>query len=375
LKIGVAMSGGVDSSTVLALLKEQGNETVGLTLKILPCEISRAENGAVAVVQVEPSGQRCCSVQDIADARDTAVKFGAPHSVVEGLDVFRANVVEGFLDGYARGLTPNPCVECNPHAKLPLLLKRALEMGCEKMATGHYARVAFNETTGRWNLLKAFDGAKDQTYYLYKLPQRMLAHLVFPLGGITKPEVRGKARAFGIAAAEKPESMEICFVTHGTYRDFVRQHRPEAFKPGEIQDLDGRVLGRHDGVANYTIGQRKGLDLSGGPWFVLSLDPDSARVVVGRDEDTLCPEFTVGDVLWSSWVGLEEPRRCGVKIRYRSPEAPATLYPLPDGSVRVVPDEPVRAVAPGQSAVFYDGDAVAGGGILQRPASKQIHPP
>ncbi|HET9870164.1 MAG TPA: tRNA 2-thiouridine(34) synthase MnmA [bacterium] len=363
----MAMSGGVDSSVALGLLQEQGHEVVGLTLKILPCEITPGENGAVSVKTVEPKGQRCCSVEDIQDARSVALKLGAPHYVNEGLDVFKANVVDRFLNEYERGLTPNPCVECNRFAKLPLLLKQALALGCEKLATGHYARVDQDPATGRWRLLKALDPDKDQSYVLYKLTQKLLSHLLFPLGETVKARVREDARRFQLNIAEKPESMEICFVTQASYRDFVRIHRPRAFVPGDIVDVSGKVLGRHEGVAGYTVGQRKGLNLSGGPYFVVELNPETATVVVGRDEDTFTSKFTVGEMNWVAWEPLTGPREVMAKIRYRSVEQPAVLYPEGPHRVRVALKDPARAVTPGQSTVFYEGDAVVGGGVIQRP--------
>jgi tRNA-specific 2-thiouridylase len=366
MKIGVAMSGGVDSSTVLGLLKEQGHEVMGLTLKILPCEITPGENGAVKVQQVEPKGQRCCSVEDIQDARNVALKLGAPHYVNEGLDVFKANVVDRFLDEYEQGLTPNPCVECNRFAKLPLLLQQALTLGCEKMATGHYAKVDQDPATGRWRIRKAADPDKDQSYVLYKLTQKLLSHLLFPLGEITKPQVREMARAMGLNTAEKPESMEICFVTQRSYRDFVKMHRPRAFVPGEIVTVGGEILGKHEGIAGYTIGQRKGLGLSGGPYFVVELQPDTAKVIVGREQYTFVKEFNVAEMNWVAWKPIMEPREVLAKIRYRSVEQPAVIYPEGPKQVRVVLKDPARAVTPGQSTVFYEGDAVVGGGVIQR---------
>ena len=367
MKIGVAMSGGVDSSTVLGLLKEQGHEVLGLTLKILPCEITPGENGAVSVKTVEPKGQRCCSVEDIQDAREVALKLGAPHYVNEGVDVFKANVVDRFLDEYEQGLTPNPCVECNRFAKLPLLLKQALALGCEKLATGHYARLDQDPVTGRYRIRKAADPDKDQSYVLYKLNQKLLAHLLFPLGEINKPQVRESARRMGLNTAEKPESMEICFVTQKSYRDFVKIHRPRAFVPGKIVDVEGNVLGQHEGIAGYTIGQRKGMGLSGGPYFVVELQPDTATVIVGREKDSFTKEFPVAEMNWVAWEPITRPREVLAKIRYRSVEQPATIHPDGPNRVRVVLKDPARAVTPGQSTVFYEGDAVVGGGVIQRP--------
>jgi tRNA-uridine 2-sulfurtransferase len=366
MKIGVAMSGGVDSSTVLGLLKEQGHEVIGLTLKILPCEITPGENGAVKMQAVEPKGQRCCSMEDIQDARNVALKLGAPHYVKEGLDVFQARVVDRYLDEYEQGLTPNPCVECNRFAKLPLLLREALALGCEKLATGHYARLDQDPATGRYRIRKAADSDKDQSYVLYKLNQQLLSHLLFPLGEYTKERVRQDARRMGLNTAEKPESMEICFVTQRSYRDFVRAHRPRAFTPGNIVDVEGTILGKHEGIAGYTLGQRKGLALSGGPYFVVELITETATVVVGREQDTFTREFSVSEMNWAAWESLAEPKEVLAKIRYRSMEQPAVLYPESPDRVRVVLKDPARAVTPGQSAVFYDNDIVAAGGIIQK---------
>jgi tRNA-specific 2-thiouridylase len=305
-------------------------------------------------------------VEDIQDARQVALKLGAAHYVNEGLDVFRANVVDRFLDEYEQGLTPNPCVECNRFAKLPLLLQQALDLNCEKLATGHYARLDQDPQTGRWRILKALDPDKDQSYVLYKLSQKLLSHLLFPLGEYKKQQVREDARRMGLDIAEKAESMDICFVTQGSYRDFVKIHRPRAFVAGNIIDTQGKVLGRHEGIAGYTIGQRKGLNLSGGPYFVVELQPDTATVVVGRDEETFTKEFSVGEMNWVAWDPITEPREVMAKIRYRSTEQLAVLYPDGPKRVRVVLKDPARAVTPGQSAVFYEGDGVIGGGIIQK---------
>jgi tRNA-uridine 2-sulfurtransferase len=360
------MSGGVDSSTVLGLLKEQGHEVVGLTLKILPCEVKTGEKGEVTVQAADASGQRCCSLEDIQDARDVALKLGAPHYVCDGLDVFRDKVVERFLNEYEQGLTPNPCVECNRFAKLPLLIAKALELGCEKLATGHYAILDEEKATGRWFIRKARDGEKDQSYFLYKLDQKILSRLLFPLGALEKTQVRDHARRMGLNTAEKPESMEICFVTRGNYRDFVKLQRPRAFVPGNIVDKSGMVLGRHEGIAGYTLGQRKGLGLSGGPYFVLELNAQTATVVVGNEPDTFTREFSVGEVNWASGEPLASSREISVKIRHHSKDLPAVIHPQGPDRVKVVLKDPARAVTPGQSAVFYEGDVVAGGGIIQR---------
>jgi tRNA-specific 2-thiouridylase len=234
------------------------------------------------------------------------------------------------------------------------------------LATGHYARLDQDPQTGRWRILKALDPDKDQSYVLYKLSQKLLSHLLFPLGEYKKQQVREDARRMGLDIAEKAESMDICFVTQGSYRDFVKIHRPRAFVAGNIIDTQGKVLGRHEGIAGYTIGQRKGLNLSGGPYFVVELQPDTATVVVGRDEETFTKEFSVGEMNWVAWDPITEPREVMAKIRYRSTEQLAVLYPDGPKRVRVVLKDPARAVTPGQSAVFYEGDGVIGGGIIQK---------
>jgi tRNA-specific 2-thiouridylase len=371
MKVAVAMSGGVDSSVAMGLLKEQGHAVLGLTLKILPCELTpqRATEPSLTVL---PSKQRCCSMQDIQDAREVALSLGAPHYVCDGLDTFRLKVVDRFLDDYAHGITPNPCVECNRFAKIPLLLKQSLELGCEKMATGHYARIDYDSQTGRYRLKKSVDDEKDQSYVLYKLSQKLLSFLLFPLGDLHKQEVRQKAHQLQLGVAEKKDSMEICFVTEGSYRDFVKAHRPEAFKPGFIRDQQGTILGEHQGVAGFTLGQRKGLGLSHGPYFVLKLEPDTATVIVGKENETWHQEFIVTELNWVAWEKLLKPQECMVKIRYRSDEQLAVLYPeLDDRQVRVVFKNPVKAITPGQSAVFYDNDYVAGGGIIERVLAKK----
>jgi len=350
--VAVAMSGGVDSSTVLALLKAQGHDLVGLTLRTRPCDASNPEDARL-----------CCASSDIDDARSVALSLGVPHTVCEGMDLFEERVVTPFLDAYERGLTPNPCVECNRHVKIPALLKRALVLDCEKLATGHYARLSENPD-GRPVLRKARDAEKDQSYFLYRLPREILSRLLFPLGDFTKEEVRAHARRLGLAVAGKKESMEVCFAEGGDYREFIRARRPRAFTPGPIVDDEGREVGRHQGLVGFTVGQRRGLGLSGGPWYIMELRPETATVVVGPVERARVSSFRVGDVQWGAWDGLDAPREANVKVRYRGNDEPADLRPGPGGIVQVVPKRPLSSVTPGQSAVFYDGDRVAGGGII-----------
>jgi len=295
-----------------------------------------------------------------------ARSLGVPHVICDGLDVFEERVVTRFLDDYERGLTPNPCVECNRYAKLPLLIREALAQGCEKLATGHYVRLEPPIPGGRWILRKALDPEKDQSYFLYRLTQEMLSRLLFPLGEFTKAQVREAAENHGLSVAQKKESMEICFVPGNDYRAFVKLKRPRAFVPGAIVDAEGKEVGRHEGVAGYTVGQRRGLGLSGGPWFVLELRPEKAEVVVGKVGERGTAEFQVADLNWVAWGGLEASREAQVKIRYRSEDEPVVLHPLPGGKVLVEAFHPLGSVTPGQSAVFYEGDVVVGGGIIQK---------
>lgn len=346
------MSGGVDSSTTLELLREQGHDLVGLTLRVIPCDAPTPE-----------AARLCCTRRDIEDARTLALSRGIPHYVCDGLDLFEERVITPFLDAYEKGWTPNPCVECNRHAKIPALLARARALGCEKLATGHYARVE-QAADGRWRLRRALDAEKDQSYFLYRLTQELLSGLLFPLGDLTKARVREIARDRRLSAAGKPESMEVCFVEGGDYREFVKRRRPRAFEPGPIVDLAGREVGRHEGVAGYTVGQRRGLGLSGGPWFVVELRPETATVVVGKGEESLQSSFRVSQAHWAAWPGLPAAREAVVKVRHRGSEEPATLHPEGGGTVRVELSRPIASVTPGQSAVFYDGDLVAGGGII-----------
>ena len=349
-KAVVAMSGGVDSSVAAALMAEAGWQAVGVTLKLL----GRAETGF-----------GCCgSPADIEDARRVCGTLGIPHYTLELSDLFEDKVVRPFVEAYLAAETPNPCVECNRSVKFGYLLALAEAWGAEALATGHYARVE----AGR--LLAARDLAKDQSYFLHALGPRELARVRFPVGALTKEEVRAKARALGLSTADKPESQEICFVPARDYRAFLAA-RPEAaagtaaLAEGPIADRAGRVLGRHAGLASYTVGQRKGLGLGGGQArFVVALDAASNTLVVGGEAETRRAAFEVRAVSWTAGAAPSGPFRAAVRIRHRHAPAAAALEPRADGAVSVLFDEPQRAVTPGQAAVFYREQEVLGGGVI-----------
>lgn len=352
-----AMSGGVDSSVAAALLAEQGHEVIGVTMQVWP-DLGPEE---------EARRGGCCSLGAVNDARLVADALGIPYYVVNLRAEFERAVIDYFAAEYAAGRTPNPCIACNRFVKFDALLRKALELGCDYVATGHYARVEDDPATGRRLLRRSADPHKDQTYALYGLTQAQLRRALFPVGGMTKDEVRARAERLGLPVARKPDSQEICFVVDGDHGAVVAARRPEAARPGPVYDLDGRLLGTHRGLAYYTVGQRRGLGLRApGPWYVTALDPDRNAVIVGREDDVLAPGLVAGELNWVSLPCLEAPRRLGACIRYRSPEVPAEVRPLPGGRVEVRFERPQRAVTPGQAVVFYDGDLVVGGGVIER---------
>ena len=369
--IAVAMSGGVDSSTVAALLVRQGRNVVGMTMQLwnqrrLP-ELS-TESG---VLSGSGGHGRCCSLDDVYDARHVAEQIGIPYYVVNFEREFEDQVVKPFVDEYLAGRTPVPCTLCNNYIKFDRFLEMADSVGAQHMATGHYARIRYDQASGRFQLLRAVDAAKDQTYFLFGLTQRQLARTLFPLGELNKTEVRELARGMDLAVAAKGDSQEICFVPNGDYAAFMSAYLKETgVAPerthGEIVTADGRTLGRHEGVHHFTIGQRKGLGIATGePLYVIATDAESQRVVVGGNDDLLRAGFRAGSVNWISIAGVTGPLRAQVKIRNKHAAAPATLHPTSDPSrVEVVFDQPQRAVTPGQGAVFYDGELVLGGGWI-----------
>ena len=366
--IAVAMSGGVDSSTVAALLARQGHAIVGMTMQLwnqrrLP-ELMEEGGGS--------GGGRCCSLDDVYDARRVAEQIGVPYYVVNFERQFEDQVVKPFVAEYLAGRTPIPCTLCNNYIKFDRFLEMADAVGAQMMATGHYARTRFDAASGRYQLLRAVDGAKDQTYFLFGLTQAQLARTLFPLGELTKPEVRELAQSMGLAVAAKGDSQEICFVPNGDYAAFMNAYlketgvEPQATR-GPIVSTAGRTLGEHAGVHHFTVGQRRGLGVATGePLYVISTDPQTQSVVVGGRDELLRGSLTAREVNWISIAGLTDPVRAEVKIRNKHAAGPATLCATEDPSrVRVIFDEPQRAVTPGQGAVFYSGDLVLGGGWIE----------
>ena len=363
--IAVAMSGGVDSSTVAALLVREGHSVVGLTMQLW-------NQRRLPELATEGATGRCCSLDDVYDARRVAEQIGIPYYVVNFEQQFEEQVVKPFVDEYLAGRTPVPCTLCNNYIKFDRFLEMADAVGARQIATGHYARIRYDEASGRWQLLRGVDGTKDQTYFLFGLTQKQLARTLFPLGGLNKTEVRELAGSMDLAVAAKGDSQEICFVPNGDYAAFLSAYLKETGVPerkthGDIVTPDGRKLGEHAGVHHYTVGQRKGLGIAARePLYVIATDPASQRVIVGGNDELLRARFTARNVNWISIAAVTTPVRAQVKIRNKHEAAPATLCPAtePD-TVEVRFDEPQRAVTPGQGAVFYDGDLVLGGGWIE----------
>ncbi len=355
----VAMSGGVDSSVAAALLHEHGYRIIGITLNLWDYHASGGN------VNFE-SG--CCSIDTMADARSICHKLGAPHYVLDLKEIFDRSVQQDFIAEYFSGRTPNPCVRCNTFIKWGALLQQAENIGADFLATGHYARVAFNPDTSRWVLRRAVDHNKDQSYALWGVRQAALARTLFPLGELTKPQVRDFARSLGLKTAEKKESQEICFIPDNDYRRYLQEKAPadvEDIAAGEFVDRTGKALGTHAGVPFYTIGQRKGLGLAfGRPIFVTRIDSLTNTITLGDAEDLLQDEFVVTSVNWGAEDRPKEGRGVQCKIRYRDAGAAASLYEAGAHTVRVRFHAPQRAITPGQSAVFYDDDIVIGGGVI-----------
>lgn len=370
VRVLVAMSGGVDSSVAALLMVEAGLDVVGVTMR-LPGEFPDVETAGLAP---ERADRRCCTEEMAEGARRVAARLGIPHYVLDLRAEFEERVIQPFITAYRRGETPNPCVVCNQRVKLGALVERALAYECEYVATGHYARVVggVGETGGRHLLLRGLDPGKDQSYVLYRLGQEQLARLALPLGGLTKARVRSIARQRGLIAADRPESQEICFIPGNDYRAFLRERLgDQAFAPGPVLTADGEVIGNHPGLAFYTVGQRRRLDLARpGPWYVLALQPETNSLVVGSDAELMASGLEGEAAHFIPFDWPSEPLAVEAKVRYRSPAAPAVVTPVGGPScgarVRVEFERPQRAITPGQAVVFYRGETVVGGATITR---------
>lgn len=355
-KVMVGMSGGVDSSVAAMLLRDQGYEVMGVTLKLFSDE---------DIDQAQKKGKTCCALNDVMDARSVAYKLGFEHVVFNFKDNFREYVMRNFSDSYLCGRTPNPCIECNRHVKFDKMLRRALELGYEYIATGHYAVNEYDEASGRWLLKRPKDRSKDQTYVLYALTQEQLSHTLFPLGGLDKTQVRELAAEVGLINSNKPDSQDICFVPDGDYAAFIRRFAGVDVPYGNFVDTEGKVLGEHKGIINYTVGQRKHLGISlGKPAYVVSKDVASNTVTLGDEKDLYTKSLIADDFNLISVPEITEPMRVTAKTRYSQKEQPATVSYLGNGEYKVEFDEPQRAITSGQAVVLYDGDVVVGGGTI-----------
>lgn len=350
------MSGGVDSSVAAFLTQQAGYDCIGATMRLF----SNA-------VLPEDQDSACCSIDDVADARSVAFRLGMPFYVFNFQEDFRREVMDQFVACYEAGSTPNPCIQCNRHLKFDRFLRRAKELECDIIVTGHYARITEDAKTGRWLLQKAVDAAKDQSYFLYALTQEQLSHVRFPLGELTKAEAREIAETQGFVNARKRDSQDICFVPDGDYLAFLKRYTGKEYPAGNFLDLSGTVVGRHSGAVGYTLGQRKGLGLAmGAPVYVCGKDMGANTVTVGPNDALFHRELLAEDWFWFPFPALSGPLRVKARTRSRMTEQPATVYPGEGGIARVVFDEPQRAITPGQAVVLYDGDTVVGGGTITK---------
>ena len=348
----IAMSGGVDSSVAALLMKEKGYDCVGCTMKLYRNEDAGIENE-----------HTCCSLDDVEDAKRIARYLEIPYYIFNFSQDFRANIIDRFVWSYENGRTPNPCIDCNRYMKFGKLFERAQILGCDKVVTGHYARI--EKQGGQYILKEAVDAKKDQSYVIYTMTQKQLSQTMFPLGELEKTTVRKLAQEHGFTNAEKPDSQDICFVPDGDYARVVELYAKHPVCPGNFVDLSGAVLGQHRGIIHYTIGQRKGLGISfSKPHYVCAIDPASNTITLGKNADVHQRHLTADDFNWISGSAPCRPIRCKAKIRYGQAEQPATATALSDGTVKVLFDAPQRAVTPGQAVVLYDGDIVLGGGVI-----------
>ena len=351
-KVLIAMSGGVDSSVAAFLMKEQGCQCIGATMKLF-------HNEDIGVKRTKT----CCSLEDVEDARSVAFRLGIPYYVFNFSDDFKGQVIDRFIAAYERGATPNPCIDCNRYLKFEQLYERARILGCDAIVTGHYARI--EQENGRWLLKKSLDESKDQSYVLYSLTQEQLAHTRLPLGVMHKSETRRIAEEQGFYNADKPDSQDICFVPNGDYAGFIARFTGHDCPAGDFVDEEGHVLGRHKGIVHYTVGQRKGLGIAAdAPLYVKQIDAASNRVVLSGNESLFSRELTANDF---NWIAYDVPPRelcASARVRYHQREQAATVTVLGDGRVHLVFDEPQRAITPGQAVVLYDGDTVLGGGSI-----------
>ena len=354
VKALIAMSGGVDSSVAAFLVKAQGYDSIGCTMKLY-------DNALAGVSR----GHTCCSLDDVEDARSVAYRLGIPYYVFNFKADFEEKVIRKFVRSYEAGITPNPCIDCNRYLKFDRLYERARILGCDCIVTGHYARI---ERDGeRYLLRKALDDSKDQSYVLYSMTQSQLAHTLFPLGTLKKADVRRMAEEQGFVNAGKPDSQDICFVPDGDYAAVIRRYTGKDAEAGDFVSADGTVLGRHKGIIHYTVGQRRGLGICAPePLYVCGISPGSNTVLLGRNADLYRKDVDVANVHWISGTAPQADFRCAAKLRYRQSEQPAAVIPTGADTVHIVFDEPQRAVTPGQAAVFYDGDTVLGGGVIVR---------
>ncbi len=360
-RVVVAMSGGVDSSVAAALLKEQGHDVIGLMMRLWS--------------EYEGAHNRCCAPDAMANARYIANQLDIPFYVVDTQDVFKQAIVDFFIDGYSNGVTPNPCMECNRHIRWDFLLNKALSLGATHMATGHYARVRYLPSPsgrgvggeGEYQLLKAIDTHKDQSYVLSVMGQHQLSHAMFPLGEYTKPQVREMAKKFNLPVAERPDSQDLCFLSDNDYRRFLNDHAKGIAKAGNIVDTRGEILGEHQGLPFYTIGQRKGIKIAASEaLYAIGTNIERNELIVGTVKELGQTKMRVARVNWVSGVVPASPFVAMIKIRYKAKEQSGCVTPLGDDRVGVAFDEPLRDITPGQGAVFFDGEVVLGGGIIQR---------